>query len=277
MASITVRKMAFEFSDDMELAFIDNDPKFSFVFLGTWLILPYLEPYLMRTIRSAMKQVSDESLQHEMKQFCSQEGQHYKQHAAANEKLLAQVSGAPLEKLRARLAEVEAEFQRFSAEKSLAWNLAYAEGFEAYTAAGGRAQLELRIFDHMHDPIRDLMLWHIMEEMEHRTVAFDAYEALIGKYFYRMRVGLWAQSHFIRIGAELGKILEEAFPDVVAKGETAEAKSVAGPRRRRLLWQTLFNVLGTYSPWYTPRRAKMPPMYEQARAEYDDRALSLGR
>ena len=273
--TITVRKMRFEFSESMELCFIDRDPKFSFVFLGTWLILPYLEPYLMRTIRSAMNQVEDEQLRHDMKQFCSQEGQHFKQHAAANTTLLSHVPGPIRQKIERRLSEVEAEYRAFSEEKPLAWNLAYAEGFEAYTSAGGRAQLEQRIFDHMSDPIRDLMLWHIMEEMEHRTVAFDAYEALVGKYFFRLRVGLWAQSHFIRIGAELGKLLEEAFPDIVAKGESADAKAVAGPRRRRLLKETLFNVLGTYSPWYTPRRATMPVMYEQARAEYDGRAVSL--
>ena len=75
MDTITVRKIAFDFTGDMDLVFIEHDPRFSFLFLGTWMLLPYLEPYLMRTIRSAMDEVDDERLKYEMKQFCSQEGQ----------------------------------------------------------------------------------------------------------------------------------------------------------------------------------------------------------
>ena len=57
--SITVRRMEFNFNDDMDLVFIKDDPQFSFLFLGTWMLLPYLEPYLIRTMRQAMEEVED--------------------------------------------------------------------------------------------------------------------------------------------------------------------------------------------------------------------------
>lgn len=275
MADITVRKMSFEFSDEMDLVFIENDPALSFVFLGSWMLLPYLEPFLMRTMRVALDEVDDEGLRADMKHFCSQEGQHYRQHAIANEKIMAQMPSAPREVLKAKLAEVEEEFRAFFQERPLKWCLAYAEGFEAYTASGARAQLELRIFDYMKDPIRDLMLWHIMEEMEHRTVAFDAYEAVVGDYLYRLRVGLWAQSHFISRGAELAKILESAFPQLFEKYNNPQAIAFARRNRNAYLRRALRRILPIYLPWYSPHKLVLPPMYAEARAEYDQRAAQL--
>ncbi len=274
MDTITVRKMAFDFTDDMDLVFIQHDPGFSFVFLGTWMLLPYLEPYLMRTVRRAMDEVKDERLKYEMKQFCSQEGQHYKQHAKANDRIIAKMPEGPRRKLQLKLAEIEQQYKDFFEHKPLAWNLAYAEGFEAYTAAGARTQMELRVFDYMKDPIRDLMLWHIMEEMEHRNVAFDAYEAVAGGYWYRLRVGFWAQRHFVGLGKELAAIMTEAFPDLIAAHDNPQAKKIRNEHRRAYLWRTLRNLPGIYMPWYSPHKLALPPLYEEARSEYDNRALS---
>lgn len=275
MDTITVRKMAFDFSEDMELVFIEHDPQFSFLFLGTWMLLPYLEPYLMRTVRSAMNEVTDEQLKYDMKQFCSQEGQHFKQHAKANDLIIAKMPTGHRARLQAKLAEIEQQYRDFFAHKSLAWNLAYAEGFEAYTAAGARTQMELNVFDYMKDPIRDLMLWHIMEEMEHRNVAFDAYEAVAGNYWYRLRVGFWAQRHFVGLGRELAAIMTDAFPELVSAHDTPAAKKIRDRRRRTYLLRTLRNLPGIYMPWYSPHKLTMPALFEKIRREYDQRAVKI--
>ncbi|XOV84856.1 MAG: metal-dependent hydrolase [bacterium] len=274
MNTITVRKMDFEFSDDMDLVFIQHDPRLSFLFLGTWMLLPYLEPYLMRTIRKAMEQVDDAALLHDMQQFCAQEGQHYQQHAKANEKVRDLMPVHLQLKLDEKLTEIRDEYKSFSEQKDLDWNLAYAEGFEAYTAAGARAQMSERVFDYMKDPIRDLMLWHIMEEMEHRTVAFDVFEALCGKYWYRLRVGLWAQKHFTSLGAELTQLMIEAFPDLIAQHQNSKARYIREQNFKRYRKATLKNLPGIYSPWYSPHKLSMPAMYEETRQAYTKRAIS---
>ncbi len=33
------------------------------------------------------------------------------------------------------------------------------------------------------------MAWHLCEEIEHRTVTFDAYDQIVGKYLYRLADG----------------------------------------------------------------------------------------
>ncbi len=157
--------------------------------------MPYLEPYLMRSVRAALKDGRRSRSQRAMSRFCSQEGQHYQQHAKVNDILRrrnpAFTGLAQLE------AELEADYKRFSADKDHAFNLAYAEAFECMTMAMSCTQMEMRVHEQMTPPIRDLFLWHITEEMEHRTVAFDAYRALGKGYLYRVRVGRWAQRHYL--------------------------------------------------------------------------------
>jgi hypothetical protein len=63
-------------------------------------------------------------------------------------------------------ADIEADYQRFTKSKSLKFNLAYAEGFEAMTLA-----MALSSFDQGFE-------WHLAEEVEHRMVTFDAYDHL---------------------------------------------------------------------------------------------------
>ena len=56
-----VRKMDFEFPDDIDLLFIEDDPK-AYLFVGAWMMLPYLEPFLIRTVRKASEQIDDPNL-----------------------------------------------------------------------------------------------------------------------------------------------------------------------------------------------------------------------
>ena len=273
--SITVRRMSFEFGDEMKLIFIDDDPQLSFVFLGAWMLLPYLEPYLMRTMREAMKVVDDENLKHDMQLFCSQEGQHYQQHAIANTRIMTMLPDSTRRQVEDKLEDAEQQYRAFFEERPLAWNLAYAEGFEAYTCAGARAQMSVNFFEHMHNPIRDLMLWHIMEEMEHRTVAFDAYEAVVGDYFFRLRIGLWAQHHFVSLGREFSRLLTSGFPDLIRAHDTPAARKRRKTRRGPLTRKTLANLAGIYHPRYSPRALSLPALYERTRAEYDQRVQGI--
>ena len=59
MKAITVRQMPFEFADELESAFIPGEPELSFQLIAASLFLPYLEPYLIRSMRSAKDKVTD--------------------------------------------------------------------------------------------------------------------------------------------------------------------------------------------------------------------------
>lgn len=85
MEEILVRKMAFAFPDDLELVFIRGEPGLSYTFVGTWMLLPYLEPYLIRAMREALPRIESPGLREDVQRFCAQEGQHYREHARAND------------------------------------------------------------------------------------------------------------------------------------------------------------------------------------------------
>ena len=254
--TITVRRLALEFPPDLDPVVVEGCPEESYMHVGLSLLLPHLEPYLIRSMRSAREHVHDRQLLADLEAFSAQEGQHFRQHVRFNEalRLGAFVGLAQLE------AEIEADYQRYTRSKSLRFNLAYAEGFEAFTTALSRFSFESKLLDRLHPAVRHLFLWHLVEELEHRTVAFDVYEHVCGGYFYRLGVGLFAQWHINRfvlrvIDAMLGTD-REAFRRKYG------GRIAAWVRTRTLQRQkvTMFfpKVLATYLPWYTPHKIAMP-------------------
>lgn len=270
---IPVRRMNFEFPEDMDLVFIEDDPALSYFFVGAWMMLPYLEPYLIRTIQSAMAHIKNPQTLEEMKRFCAQEGQHYRQHAKANDVVKRVHPSGP--HLAALEKEVEALFARWSKEKSLRFNLAYAEGFESMTCAGARAQIELDIFSYMKEPIRGLMYWHIMEEVEHRTVCFDAYEQVFGGYFYRTFMSVWFQNHYLNWCGRFASAMIAAVPDVMARYDTPDAKARRGKRMKQYVACATPKRLATFLPWYNPRDVALPEGFQKARETYSALATSI--
>lgn len=270
---IPVRRMAFEFPDSMDLVFIEGDPGLSYFFVGAWMMLPYLEPFLIRTVQSALPMIEDVELKEEAKRFCAQEGQHFRQHAKANEVVKrVHASGPALAELE---REVEAEFSRWSAEKPLKFNLAYGEGFESMTCAGARTQIAVRMFDHMKEPIRGLMQWHIIEEIEHRTVCFDIYGQVVGDYFYRTRMSLWFQRHYIGWCRRFAAAMLAADPRAIAAYDTPEWAAIRKKRARRYYADYLPRLLGTFMPWYDPAKVRLPRGFEEARAGYTALATNV--
>ncbi len=268
-----VRRMNFEFADDMDLVFIQDDPRLSYFFVGAWMMLPYLEPFLIRTIQEAMGRIRDEALLEDMKRFCAQEGQHYRQHARANDIVRRRHPAGP--RLMALEQEFEALLKRWSHEKPLRFRLAYAEGFESMTCAGARTQMEIGMFDDMKEPIRGLMLWHIMEEIEHRTVCFDAYHRAVGDYVYRLGVGVWAQNHYLRWCQRFAAAMIEADPQTIARFDHPDLRAKCARRAQNYFRNLLPKQLATYMPWYDPRRIRLPDQFEPARQTYTRLAASV--
>ncbi len=268
-----IRRMDFAFSDDMDLMFIEGDPAMSYYFVGAWMMLPYLEPFLIRTMQAAMGQVEDPQLKAEMVRFCAQEGQHFRQHARANEVVKRIHPAGP--RLAELEREVEAEFARWSEEKPLKFNLAYGEGFESMTCAAARTQIDIGMFDYMKEPIRGLMYWHIMEEIEHRSVCFDAYEAVVGDYVYRTRMSLWFQRHYFGWCNRFAGAMLAAEPGLLAKYDTPAWTAVRKARLARYRAIFLPRFIATLMPWYNPARISLPKDFQQARDTFTALAVSV--
>lgn len=243
---------------------------------GISMTLPYLEPYLVRTMRQALEHCTDPIVAQEVRQFIGQEAQHYRQHAVLND-MIRSIS-PELEGLRVIENQLEADYQRFTKTKSLKFNLAYAEGFEAATFAGGRQNFRNRVFDRLEtiqntDLLR-LFIWHALEEVEHNTVTFNIYEHLYGDYFYRLVAGTYGQYHFFKYVFLFSKFIAQNAPQALERGHALwPSKNLLGS------WQEQLSLLGAiskvYLPGYNPANMELPDNVAHFSKTYAEQAREI--
>ena len=258
---ITVRGVKFEFPDELDDVLPGDDLVRETHLVAFSLTMPYLEPYLIRTYRSVADDITDPGLAADVKEFIGQEAQHFQNHRRINEIIKAQLGPAVAARLQAVEDELDADYRRFNAEKSRRFNLAYAEGFEAMTCAMALTSIDEATSGTSTSTIRpgkwgELWMWHLAEEMEHRTVAFDVYEQLEGSYPYRVAGSLRAQVHFQRFVGRMQRILLE---------------SQGAPAKRHLPpWMKAGRnrLLTTYAPGYNPGDIDPGPLPAMILSQY---------
>jgi predicted metal-dependent hydrolase len=145
---------------------------------GASLAMPYLEPFLIKTVTEALRQVDDPALKADVRAFIGQEGVHYKNHRGYNE--ILKLSYPELAEVE---AEMEADYRRFQ-KRSLKWRLAYTAGFETMTMGITEWLIRQRgdLFAGSDASVASLVLWHMVEETEHKNVAYDLYQHLYGDW-----------------------------------------------------------------------------------------------
>ncbi|MEE4283705.1 MAG: metal-dependent hydrolase [Pseudomonadales bacterium] len=180
---IEIRKIPFEFSDDIAPVWNAKQPEWSHMVNGASLAMPYLEPFLIKNLREAQALIEDPDLIEDIRLFVGQEAQHYTNHRRYNEMLKRH--GYP------QLADVEASmtqsYKRLSS-RSLEWRLAYTAGFETMTMGLTHWLIAEResLFQDADPVVTSLVLWHMVEEMEHKSVAFDVFQAVSGSFWLRL-------------------------------------------------------------------------------------------
>ncbi len=171
------RKIPFEFPADTDPCWIPDQPQLSAMFNGASLTMPYLEPFLIRTIREAGKKVDDSLLKNDIAGFASQEGHHFRAHSRFNDLLTQHYP-----ELIQLEEKMQSSYARLS-KRSLQTRLAYTAGFEAMTMGVTKWIIGQRtkLFAGADSNATSFILWHMVEETEHKRVAYDVYQALYGK------------------------------------------------------------------------------------------------
>lgn len=192
-ARMTVRRPNFTYPAAMGGHWNSKRPEFSQIVNAASLAMPYLEPYLIKTMQAARARISDEALRKALDDYIAQEAMHFRQHRRFNDELIAR-GYRSIEVFEARLAD---EYRRLASTRSLAFSIAYAEGFESMALAIGQMLIEDRdyLFRNSESGVASLVLWHFVEEIEHKNVAFDVFEHVVGGYFRRIHGFLFATTH----------------------------------------------------------------------------------
>jgi predicted metal-dependent hydrolase len=180
---LPVRRVAFAYPDDLDAAWIPDQPEFAHMANGLSLLMPYAEPLFIRAVRSGFGDI-DPDLQARTETYIDQEVGHYREHKRFNELIRRQHPGvARIERIMKRTAEWVT--RRFSRQ----FNLAFASGGEimSFLLARWVDDHAGDLFAHADPVATTLFLWHLAEEVEHKSAAFDVYEAIDGS---RLRYGI---------------------------------------------------------------------------------------
>lgn len=182
------RRMRFEYPDDFTAAWTPELPEFACVANSVSLLMPHVEPMFVRAIRHGADELRrvgglSEELSADTAAYLRQEASHLAQHRRFNDLLITEVPS---------LRRVD---------RAIAWTVRHLErrwgrGTHGVTTlaglvAGGEAVAyaiarwtEPRMGTLLRgaDPTAaQLYLWHLAEEVEHKSVAYDVFIALGGK------------------------------------------------------------------------------------------------
>jgi predicted metal-dependent hydrolase len=194
---LVVRDFTFDFPEDIDPVWVPDNPVRSHLFNGFSLTMPYLEPYLIRTILRAREYITDPELLEDLADFNRQEANHFKCHRKYNSLLKA--NGYPeLERVEKHMIKAYASLE----EKSLTTQLAYSAGFESMTNGFTHWFINKRasIFGGADPHVSSFWIMHMIEEGEHKTVAHDVYMAYSGKYLPRFLGVFHGSLHVLGLG-----------------------------------------------------------------------------
>ncbi len=220
----------------------------------------------MAPVRASEQPLSDPKLGEDEKIFSRQEAQHGAAHTAYNRALEAQ--GVKVARITQGIAAQKRWAQR---ELSPKMQLALTAAAEHLTATLAEGILEFAPFvnEGAHPEMRALFLWHAVEEVEHKAVAFDVYkQAARGDYLTRVAamVSFTLYLH-VRVSAIMGHMFEvDGVTDrtrVVARG----LWRMYGPRG--FLTRMIPSYLAWFKPGFHPWDSGMPAQVAQWVREYD--------
>ncbi|UFS95824.1 metal-dependent hydrolase [Nocardia huaxiensis] len=209
------RRIRFEVEqhDSGDKYFVDGDMVFSHFVAGLSGGFPPGEESFIRSVRRVADRITDPFLKKRVSGFVGQEAMHGQEHRRLNEKLVEM--GYPIE-----WWDSEEQLQRMLAIEDrlpALWHLAMTAAAEHYTAV--LAQRVLTSDEIQSIPAEpefwNLLNWHALEELEHKSVAFDAFRAAGGTE--AVRIGVMVAMFGLTLPLTYGSLAYALARDPVAR------------------------------------------------------------
>lgn len=240
---LKARRVEFDLSNS-PLHWIPGDPVASHLINGINLVLPAGELWFCRVYNKALPFVTDDTLREEVEGFIRQEASHAMAHRKGEKWL--QEHGLDTDAVRERADWLFVQFlgeapfgqpwlQRRSLEKTwLVARVGLIAAIEHFTGLLGDWCMNSKGWDSADPVVADLFRWHLAEEVEHRTVAYDLFEHLcrtqLGFYISRQALMAIVFPLFLYIVTESGRSLARQDPD-------PESQKMARKTVLRMLWE----------------------------------------
>ena len=171
---ITVRRLQFN-PQAIRRHYFANSPVMSHLLTALSSTFPIGEQFFVHSVRNVRDKVKDENLQAQIAAFIGQEAMHSKAHAEFNAAWRSEDYN--LDRFQAWLARKDGYVKNLHPKIQLAITCA----FEHFTALlGGYILRHPEVLATLDEDAAKLWVWHAIEEIEHRAVAFDVYQAVYG-------------------------------------------------------------------------------------------------
>lgn len=171
---ITVRKLQFN-PKAIRRHYFANSPVMSHLLTALSSTFPIGEQFFVHSVRNVRDQVTDAQLQAQIAAFIGQEAMHSKAHMEFNQAWRREDYN--LDRFQDWLGRKDHHVKNLHPKIQLAITCA----FEHFTALlGGYILRHPEVLSTLEEDAQKLWVWHAIEEIEHRSVAFDVYQHVYG-------------------------------------------------------------------------------------------------
>ncbi|MGH3521877.1 MAG: metal-dependent hydrolase [Mycobacterium sp.] len=263
-----VRRIRFRFGDPqpMKRHFVEGDIVLSHLTALLSAIFPPGEESFIRSVRRFADSVTDPVLQKRAAGFIGQESVHGQEHRRLNEQLVAM--GYPLVRLfmfdhDSRRHKLIARYEnRLPGYLHLAGTAAA----EHYTATLAQRMLSDEMQAIPGDPeVRHLLNWHAVEELEHKSVAFDVYRAVGGPEW--IRIAVMRVAYVLTIPVATAGVMLSILTDTTGWRPITVLRQTIGVFRGPLLKGVMADLRKYMKPGFHPDDIDTGELLEQWRQE----------
>ncbi|WP_078322447.1 metal-dependent hydrolase [Mycobacteroides chelonae] len=187
-ASFPVRKIGNDYRDvgAKADALIPGQPMIAQLFCGISMFFPPGERFMIAAAKSIQDQVQDPKLRADIDAFARQEAQHASEHSRANRVLAAQ-AGWDSDKVCREINAIWLFIEKHCSPRVRAGFTAATEHFTAIISEILLTDLEF-VDAVPESKGKQMLLWHAIEECEHKAVVFDAYKEVGGSELERLAI-----------------------------------------------------------------------------------------
>lgn len=209
MTSLTIRRPQFQIDESVPFQWQPANPSFGlFGNAFTFLAIAF-ERYIVKANRQALPRITDQDVAEEMDAFVQQEAQHARAHREHAKAMIARYPA-----LDATLAAANDAYDELLAREDVAFHLAYIANLEATFTPLFKMVFDNRrsLFAGGDERVGTLLLWHFVEEIEHRSSALRIHHHVTADRWYRIRKARKVFEHVARIYTLVLAGFEEHVP-----------------------------------------------------------------
>lgn len=264
MTNLKIRRIPFSFED---VAFIWNpaNPGFSVAMNTLSFFAIGFEKYICQAMQDAESLIADPAILEEARAFRAQEGIHSHAHRQHVKALIKQYPA-----LQSALDQTIASYDDLYASQSLEYHLAYIGGLESIFTPSFKLLLDQRhlLFAGGDARVASLLLWHFCEEIEHRSSGLAVYNAVVGKYWFRVGNFKNFMGHVKQVTDMLRAEFLKHVPGLTAEMfDPKSTSSVQLPRMAKL--RSSYGILMSQMPWHNPEHQPLPDYFRVWSDQFD--------